>query len=325
MYEVKQIEGKGLGFVAVKNISKGSLILKETPQMPRVKGVEAPNPKVPGSIEAQEKALKNWVEKVISLFNEMNPADQEEYMTLHNGIVDRNSSGMIRIRSEYGQKKADEILKINKIIDIYAKNNFQNGLSIKTSRLNHSCKPNAVNSANAVNSEFNEVRAIRNIKAGQEITISYKEGPGLFGLWTTQNRQEILLETWGFACICEFCQESNDDDRTKIQSKIQVLIKEVENLQPETPEKCSKMIATYKKLYKLGKKMKAPPTSLYAVLKNGYQTSRYGYRVFRFTENYHKSEEFKKDSITFSNAAEAFAKVLGTELFGGFMEKTSKI
>jgi hypothetical protein len=64
MYEVKQIEGKGLGFVAVKNISKGSLILKETPQRPRVKGVEAPNPKVQGSIEAQEKALKIWIRKV---------------------------------------------------------------------------------------------------------------------------------------------------------------------------------------------------------------------------------------------------------------------
>ena len=80
-------------------------------------------------------------------------------------------------------KKADEILKI---IGIFIANNYENSLSIQISRFNHSCKPNAVNSANAVNSEFNEVRAIRNIKAGQEITISYKEGPGLFGLWTTQ-------------------------------------------------------------------------------------------------------------------------------------------
>ena len=68
MYEVKQIEGKGLGFVAVKNISKGSLILKETPQRPRAKGVEAPNPKVQGSIEAQEKALKIWIRKVHIFF-----------------------------------------------------------------------------------------------------------------------------------------------------------------------------------------------------------------------------------------------------------------
>ena len=82
--------------------------------------------------------------------------------------------------------KAKNFLRVHNFTFLRKPESFCNGLSIKTSRLNHSCKPNAVNSANAVNSEFNEVRAIRNIKAGQEITISYKEGPGLFGLWTTQ-------------------------------------------------------------------------------------------------------------------------------------------
>ena len=311
MYEVKQIEGKGLGFVAIKNISKGSLILKETPQMPRIKGVEAPNPNVQGSIEAQEKALQIWIKKLVSLFNEMNLADQAEYMKLHNGFGDGNSFWIRMINTvENDRKKADKILKI---IGIYCANNFRNGLSIKTSRLNHSCKPNAVNS-DAVNSEFNKVWAICNIKAGQEITISYKEGDGFFGLWSTQNRQENLLQTWHFACICEFCQERDDEERTTIQSKIQELIKEVENLQPETPEKCRKMVDTYKKLYKLGKMMKAPPTCLFRLLQNGYETSHYGYRVFRFNENDHNSEEFKKDCIVFSKAAEAFGKVLGKEI-----------
>ena len=278
-YEVKQIEGKGLGVIAIKDISKGSLILKEIPQMPRVEGVEPPNPKIQGSIETQEKALRNWIRKVVSLFNEMNLADQEEYMKLHCCYVHDNSSGNDMLRTintmEYDREKANEILKI---IGIYAGNNFMNGLSIKTSRLNHSCKPNAVN---AKFDEFNEVRAICNIKAGQEITIRYKVGDGgLFGLRTTRSRQKILQD-WGFTCICEFCQESDDDERTTIQSEIQELIGEVENLQPETPEKCRKMIDTYKQLYKLGKMMKASPLCLYTVLQKGYETSRYGYRVYR--------------------------------------------
>ena len=302
MYEVKQIEGKGLGLVAVKNISKGSLILKETPQMPRVKVFEAPNPKVQGSIEAQEKALKIWIKKVVSLFNEMNLADQEDYMKLHNHFKDETSFGIIW-NMEYDRKKADEI---HKIIGIYIGNKFENGLSIKTSRLNHSCKPNAVNS------EFNEVWAVCNIKAGQEITICYKED-GLFGLKTTQNRQEIL-QAWGFTCKCELCLESDDDERTTIQSEIQDLIKEVENMQPETPEKCRKIIDTYKQLYRLGKMMKAPPTCLYRVLENGYETSHYGYQACRFTENDQYSEEFKKDCIVFSKAVEAFGKLIGKEL-----------
>ena len=298
MYEIKQIEGKGLGIVAVKDISKGTLILKETPQMSHI---DALTPNLQGSHEA----LKIWIKKVISLFNEMNLADQAEYMKLHSHFENEYSFGLI---SEFlgliytmvnDGKKADEILKI---IGIFIANNYENSLSIQISRFNHSCKPNAIHS------EFNEVWAVCNIKAGQEITTSYKED-GLFGLRTTQNRQEIILQTWGFACKCEFCQESDDDEQTKIQSKIQELIKEVENLQPETPEKCRKMIDTYKQLYKLGKIMKAPPTCLYRVLENGYETSRYGYRICRLTENNQNSEEFKKDCIDFSKAAEAFGKL----------------
>ena len=86
-------------------------------------------------------------------------------------------------------------------------------------------------------------------------------------------------------------------------------------MQPETPEKCRKIIDTYKRLYRLGKMMKAPPTCLYRVLENGYETSHYGYyQVCRFTENDQCSEEFKKDCIVFSKAAEAFGKLIGKEL-----------
>ena len=299
MYEIKQIEGKGLGIVAIKDISKGTLILKETPQMSHM---DALTPNLQGSHEA----LKIWIKRVISLFNEMNLVDQAEYMKLHSHFENEISFGLI---SEFlgliytmvnDGKKADEILKI---IGIFIANNYENSLSIQISRFNHSCKPNALHS------DFHEVWAVCNIKAGQEITISYKED-GLFGLRTTQYRQEILLQTWGFTCKCEFCQEINDDDgRTTIQSELQKLIKEVENLQPETPEKCRKMIDTYKQLYKLGKMMKASPTCLYRVLQNGYETSCYGYRICRFTENGQNSEEFKKDCNDFAKAAEAFGKI----------------
>ena len=298
MYEIKQIEGKGLGIVAIKDISKGTLILKETPQMSHM---DALTPNLQGSHEA----LKIWIKRVISLFNEMNLADQAEYMKLHSHFENENSFGLI---SEFldliysmvnDGKKADEILKI---IGIFIANNYENSLSIQISRFNHSCKPNALHS------DFNEVWAVCNIKEGQEITISYKED-GLFGLRTTQYRQEILLQTWGFTCKCEFCQEIDDDGRTTIQSELQKLIKEVENLQPETPEKCRKMIDTYKQLYKLGNMMKASPTCLYRVLQNGYETSCYGYRICRFTENGQNSEEFKKDCNDFAKAAEAFGKI----------------
>ena len=234
----------------------------------------------------------------------MNLANQAEYMKLHSHFENENSFGsipeflcLINIM-DYDGKKANEILKI---IGIYVGNNFETGLSIQISRFIHSCKPNAFNS------EFNEVWAVCNIKADHEITISYKED-GSFGLRSTQNRQEIL-QTWGFACTHELCQESDNNERTTIQSEIQKLIKEADKLQPETPEKCRKMIDTYKQLYKLGKMMKASPTCLYRVLQNGYETSCYGYRICRFTENGRNSEEFKKDCNDFAKAAEAFGKI----------------
>ena len=70
--------------------------------------------------------------------------------------------------------------------------------------------------------------------------------------------------------------------------------------------------------------MKASHLCLYTVLEKGYETSRLGYR--EFTENGHISEEFKKDCIVFSKAAEAFRKTdrKGT-CAAWFMEKTSKI
>ena len=46
--------------------------------------------------------------------------------------------------------------------------------------------------------------------------------------------------------------------------------------------------------------------------KNGYEISDFGYQVCRFTDQ--NKEEFKKDCITFSKAAEAFGKLLGKEL-----------
>ena len=102
----------------------------------------------------------------------MNLTDQEEYMKLHNHFQDETSFGITYLG--HGKMKSIKLLAFIRRIG----NKFENGLSIKTSRLNHLCMPNAVNS------EFNDVWAVCNIKAGQEVTICYKED-GLFGLKTT--------------------------------------------------------------------------------------------------------------------------------------------
>ena len=74
----------------------------------------------------------------------------------------------------------------------------------------------------------------------------------------------------------------------------------------------------FKELYKLGKKKKAHRTCLYAILNRGYQISSFEYHICYVNFNSCSSqdqclgnqflEEFKKESVNFATAAEAFGK-----------------
>ena len=74
LYKVTEIEGKGLGCVAISDIKKGSLILIETPQL---------------CVETEEREGSSmWIKSLLKSFYEMSKADQLEYMTLHNSFND---------------------------------------------------------------------------------------------------------------------------------------------------------------------------------------------------------------------------------------------
>ena len=68
MYEVKRIEGKGLGCIASKDINKGVLILSESPQIPDIHG------------SAQS------IMTLLESYQKMSKADQQEYMKLHDKV-----------------------------------------------------------------------------------------------------------------------------------------------------------------------------------------------------------------------------------------------
>ena len=74
LYKVTEIEGKGLGCVAISDIKKGSMILKENPQL---------------YVESEEiKWSSGWIKSLMTSFNEMIETDQHEYMKLHNKFSD---------------------------------------------------------------------------------------------------------------------------------------------------------------------------------------------------------------------------------------------
>jgi len=318
LYQVLPIEGKGFGIVASQFIERGSLILKEKPQMPHV---------------CFETPL--GLKQAKTFFDQMSQADQKEYLELYNKYESEFAKNDEELKMEllkmktYAtliEKDPEKAEKMLKIVCIYRTNSFQKGLCIKTSRFNHSCQPNAVY---AMVPE--EVRAISDIKSGQEITISYGNGDGeLFGMKNKESRQKFL-KTLGFICNCDLCKQQGGDGQT-IQFKIDELIEEAEKLKQDQdrakkepnasmmfqlypPEKCRKQIDCYKQLYKLGKEAKVHPWEMYDLLRLGYDAAFVECKVCWYNESVSKFfEEFETERVKFAKTAEAFGKFLGKEV-----------
>jgi len=330
--EVRQIEGKGLGTFATKFIKRGSLIFKEEAQMPNV---DQPPP----NLQMQADSWIDYFKAVMKLFDQMDESDKKEYLNLHNkyesDIVESNFRLKLKLQMlktltmmmEVDQDKADEILQI---VGIYETNGFEDGLKIKTSRLNHSCFPNAVTMI-----ERNELRATYDIKEGEEITINYRAGKRVFSMRKKETRQKHLLQAMDFDCSCHFCEKQDnltgENDFLAIETEIEELIEKVEKLQIDCaaakeahlpnmgillfpPEKCRMAIGFYKQLYNLGKKMKAHRACLYEILNLGYQVASLEYQICWANDEHQFLQEFKRECVNFSKAAEAFGKLLGTEL-----------
>ena len=86
LYQLIPMEGKGFGIVASTFIKKGTVILKETAQMPFVNDEPylVTLPDFLGGGPAQEDSWMNWIKKILDLFNKMKISDQKEYLELYN-------------------------------------------------------------------------------------------------------------------------------------------------------------------------------------------------------------------------------------------------
>ena len=320
IYKVIEIEGKGLGCVAAVDIEKGSLILTE-------------NPQICGNTEEKEGNSK-WIKSLLKSLKRMKKADQHEYMALHNkynnfqdsqnveyhgeqiellrGIMERDiKNWKLEIcKIEENPEKAAEILKI---CCIYSTNSFPSGVKIKTSRFNHSCEGNATTII-MLNDEH-QIRAISNIKVGQEINITYNNDP-FSGLRTKKFRQMSLLFKWLFMCSCDLCKNGVDIDANDSE----VLIQEAEKLAKDRKsaleagpsrgpiyyslEKCKTEVSLYKKMYKVGKTQKIQPLFLFRLLDRAFDTASFGYQLY-------KDADLKMDAVNFAKASEKFGKILG--------------
>ena len=91
-------------------------------------------------------------------------------------------------------------------ISTYTQMRLGTGIYGAASLMNHSCNPNCIQTfvGNTI-----VIKAAKDIKAGQELTISY--GP-LFSKVKWEERQFILKHQYFFTCHCEKCRDGPEDD-----------------------------------------------------------------------------------------------------------------
>ena len=111
----------------------------------------------------------------MSAFNRMRKSDQEEFLTLYNKFENLESlppsqmEFQNRVKGYFYsmEKNKDKAEKMFKILNIYVTNMYSlTGVYLKISRINHSCRANAVFGKG-------EIRAVYKIEEGQEINLDY--------------------------------------------------------------------------------------------------------------------------------------------------------
>ena len=141
LYKKEQLPGKGVGCIALVEIKKGDLVLREAPQL--LHPVLSENP-------SSEETVKNYVHCVLA-FMEMSKEDQKSYLELFDKFeTDKAWPSDMQKKYLDWQNIVKEIPIPNisqeealKAMAIMETNGFTNGVCLKMSRFNHSCQPNA--------------------------------------------------------------------------------------------------------------------------------------------------------------------------------------
>lgn len=207
LYKEAKVSGKGVGCIATKAIKKGDLVLKEAPQLffPNV------------SVTTFEECLV-----VVKTFMEMSKEDQERYLDLHNKYDDDETTWSVGMKQRFtailqatNQMTFPNISqeKAFRVVAIMDTNEFQNGVCLKMSRFNHSCRPNAQYFWN-VDTNTRDVRALRKIKQGEEITLSYIHTM----IGSREERRTKLKDGFNFDCSCEACDLTEAEIQREIES-----------------------------------------------------------------------------------------------------------
>ncbi|KAE8446804.1 hypothetical protein EG329_011581 [Mollisiaceae sp. DMI_Dod_QoI] len=171
LWVVDNVKGKGKGLIVTQDIASGTCLISEAPLI-------TTDVITSFDMDATEQELLNALKKLPK-------ADQERYRSLHNNFASSDPTHPLSgiVRSNAYPLGADS--------DV-------GGVFADIARINHSCRPNAVQYWNPI-LEKQTIHAIRPIPNGGEITTSYINGG------PSQVRKQILKDHFEFDCTCELC------------------------------------------------------------------------------------------------------------------------
>ena len=214
---------KGIGYVALKNIKIGTLILDEKPQV-FAKGTP-PESKFFKSLSESFKNLQlDEQEKYLLLYNRFEKADLlKEIINIQtSGGGWTTSRGVIGEENPFIKDKNQKspfwkiygIFKTNSLTDMDMERDrscqtskgracCRRDLGLEVSRFNHSCSANALIAWKEETQSY-QIRTVSKIEAGEEICINYLSGKSMF-MKNVRTRQRRLLVDWGFECACILC------------------------------------------------------------------------------------------------------------------------
>jgi hypothetical protein len=205
-FEVRAIPDKGFGIVATQTIPRATTILLDSPRI-------IASAQFPSYLSHTQGAL---------LFDralrQLPQADRELVLSLDKSL---------------GGTDIEDIMKTNAFacqLHDGGEDDSYMCLFPSVARINHACRPNA-HARFVPKTLLMEIKALRDIKPGEEIGISY----GKVDLKHAE-RQKLYREGWNFGCTCDMCVDTEyaiagSDQR---RARFAQVRKKLDNLTPET-------------------------------------------------------------------------------------------
>lgn len=215
LYEIRPAGGDmGLGLFATQDISRGICVLRET-HLFRVPAASNPST----VLSPMEKILAfcdALVEQGI-FFGEL--GELSELTARAETLSDEGARKACRLfLTDFMIKKRLDPTRLASNVDffvnlyaVFVNNRYRERwdgrwtdtyVFLTGSRINHNCSPNCIRWIDTATKELT-IYAIKNIKAGDEITIAYVDSPGLL----RSERDWRLVERYGVSCACAMCRD----------------------------------------------------------------------------------------------------------------------